>query len=1095
MPKRAKNFAKKAQIFGQKTQFFAKKPLFFFDFWAVFERFFAKKPPFFTEKAALFSSTASVQLAAQAQTDDERVVALEVVFLQVVEELSALCSHRDEAAARVEVLLVGCEVVCKVRDSRREKRNLHFAGACVFFVKAVFLDDAFLVYYFVCHFLYLSAIHSFRSGFLTRPHFQLRAGNAAKMPKNFRQKLRILARKRTCLNLALLYKDDYNLIFGAKMQAFFAAFIKKLPFAFYWLLNFYMKIFCGAFCLFLLCGAGVAAENLQDMFDAAAQAPEKILRLQAKTYVIEKPIVLDNRHSGLTVLGDPAGRTVITSEAEIKNWRGAGGGIFEADVPEAEDAGSLFVNSRRAQLAETPNGGFFFIKRKVTSFGRGGSAGEFIADKGDILPLLNCSEGELKNARVDAYMSWMHVWLKPEKLMREGMDEESVLVKFLPPASCRPFFIYDKNPRYKILNIRSALDLGGEFCFDKSARKIFYKPREFEDMKAARAVYPRLETLLLGAGKSAAEKMRDVKFKNVIFECGGVKALENGAWVSSAQGAASFPALVSFKNASGIVFEDCAFYRAGGYAVEFALSVWNSKIENCVMGDLGAGGVRVGSPKKAAPAENPEQDGLTCGGIKVLNNVIFGYGRECRSGIGILVFDAGSCEILNNEIFDGYYTGISAGWTWGAAPTHTQNNRINYNKISHLSFGVMSDLGGIYTLGPSEGSEIIGNVISDITCHNYGGWGIYNDEGSSGFLVRKNFVKNAQEGGYFMHYGSDCAVENNLFAGSRDFQVGLGRHNKNSFIFRKNMLFFPPNSPVLRGGAIAPENAKFERNAYWGGGAKLDFAGMDFEAWQKSGQDAGSVVEFFDFEKIADGILQGGTAEKIGFEKLDIARAGAQGKMRVIADKILKNYKFPEVLRTPKKSDFEQYVFDDFSREKLNEKPVLNVEFIGEKGRVVKDEKFGKVLEVADEKCEPAWMPYFYYRCNFKSSQRVKISFKMKLERESRFLFELRENEGVLGRGAKFEIRNLAFVPANSMLPENEWLCVEMFAKVNSGKPCGIESLRICRGEEELVKAGIPARENFSQTFGWVGFIFTGDGGAKTRFSDFKIEKRAEGEN
>ena len=303
------------------------------------------------------------------------------------------------------------------------------------------------------------------------------------------------------------------------------------------------------------------------------------------------------------------------------------------------------------------------------------------------------------------------------------------------------------------------------------------------------------------------------------------------------------------------------------------------------------------------------------------------------------------------------------------------------------------------------------------------------------------------------------------------------------------MLFFPPNAPVLRGGAIAPENAKFERNAYWGCGAKLDFAGMDFETWQKSGQDAGSVAEFFDFEKIAKGLENGGAAEKIGFEKLDIGRAGAQGKMRGIAGKILKNYKFPEVLRTPKKSNFEQYVFDNFGREKLNEKPVLNVEFIGERGRVVNDENFGKVLEVADEKCEPSWMPYFYYRCNFNAHRLVKISFKVKLEKESRFLFELRENEGVLGRGAKFEIRNLTFVPTNERLPENAWLEVEMFAEVNGGKPCGIESLRICGEGKEILKTQIPARENFSQTFGWAGFIFTGDCGAKTRFSNFKIEK------
>ena len=832
------------------------------------------------------------------------------------------------------------------------------------------------------------------------------------------------------------------------------------------------------------CVSTFAVSSLQEAFDRAVLSKGKTLKLEPITYFLDEPLVLSNKHCGLTVLGDPSGKTVISSARKIANWRNVGGGIWKAKV--GGDVSSLYVNSRRARFSEIPNGDYFFIKEKVPSRERGGSSSEFIADKNDVLPLLNLPKSELKNARIDAYMSWIHLWLKIESLSQEGLDGESVLLKFLSPASCRPFFIYDKNPRYKILNTRAGLDEEGEFYFDAASREVFYKTySEISD-----AFYPALETLLVGCGDSAENKLKNVKFENVSFECGGVKALENGAWQTSAQGATSFPSLVKFENAENIEFNFCIFRRAGGYAIEFGKSVWDSKIRNCIMHDLGAGGARLGVMQKAASGTNPELDGLTSGRIEVANNLIFNYGRECKSGIGILAFDVNSCKISNNEIFDGYYTGISVGWTWGSAPTHTQNNKINFNKIHHLSFGEMSDLGGIYTLGSSDGSEIAGNVISDITCHNYGGWGIYNDEGSSGFSVRKNFVIRAQEGGYFMHYGSNCAVENNLFADSKDFQVGLGRHNKNSFSFKKNLVLFGEKSPLFRGNPPKREDAEFDFNVYWRRGFPLGFGGMDFGAWQKSGQDKNSLVAKFSVSDVITGrIKNGGAVQKIGFEKLEISKAGPQGLMRRIAEGILKNYEFPKVANRAKSANFARYVDDDFSREVLNEKPMLKMEFIGERARVLNDASLGRILEVSDEKTTPSWMPYFFYRCNFTKPQTVKISFKMKLSENSDFIFELRENEGVLNRGAKFQIKDAVFMPTNAKLPIGEWLDIEMFLEVNGDYACFIHALNISNSNgRKLVNTSISINsETPSKTFGWMGFIFTGDGGAKTQFANFKI--------
>ena len=54
----------------------------------------------------------------------------------------------------------------------------------------------------------------------------------------------------------------------------------------------------------------------------------------------------------------------------------------------------------------------------------------------------------------------------------------------------------------------------------------------------------------------------------------------------------------------------------------------------------------------------------------------------------------------------GYLSQASIGWIWGFRDTITCNNRIENNLIHDIGAGILSDMGGIYTLGIQPGTVV-----------------------------------------------------------------------------------------------------------------------------------------------------------------------------------------------------------------------------------------------------------------------------------------------------------------------------------------------------------------------------------------------------
>ncbi len=460
-----------------------------------------------------------------------------------------------------------------------------------------------------------------------------------------------------------------------------------------------------------------------------------VVYLRGGTHLLNQTLSLnqtiDGGNSGYRVIyrNYEGEQPVLSGGKTVTGWSLYGNSIWVATC-DIDDFRQLYVNGQRAVRAR-------------------GDPTMIESTDGDGHILNDLSIASWKNLQ-DVEIVYQRVWILP-RIHISSIDTEHKRIIMQNPAygiaRTHAYGVRIEDPTW-IENAFELLDQPGEWYFNRTNDRLYYMPKEGENMATSEVVVPVLQTLVQVNG-SRTQKVENLDFQGLSFQHAtwlqpneyGVGFVDNQANVYHRSGSEGIyfemtPGNVICRFAQNFTFENCSFSHLGANGLDLQEGAAFSSIRGCTFIDISGSGLQVGEINH--PNYDPDDNG-TVRNIDIMNNYVTNCCREYMGGIGIYAALVCNVRIEHNTISNLPYSGISLGWAWADYSTVCANNSIKYNNI----YGIMTyleDGGGIYTLGRHGGW---GMNVSYNLIHDSGWNGLYADQGTSNSVWSNNVVYHA----------------------------------------------------------------------------------------------------------------------------------------------------------------------------------------------------------------------------------------------------------------------------------------------------------------------------------------------------------------
>ncbi len=306
-------------------------------------------------------------------------------------------------------------------------------------------------------------------------------------------------------------------------------------------------------------------------------------------------------------------------------------------------------------------------------------------------------------------------------------------------------------------NAYELLDQPGEWYLNPEEDRIYYIPREGQDMAAADAVLGRLEELFRFEGTPEAVvgniTLQGLAFRYTTWREADkpwglhmdgqplVVRTENGGRAHSIKDALS---AVYGTYLDHMTVEGCRFEHLGDKGIMFLRGIKNTRITGNHMEDLGGGSIYLGdiggddyhpSESEEGPVRLTENNDITDNYIKDVCLTYKGLHGAYMGHVARTRFD-------HNTMINTPYVGVGMGYIAAGEEALTEDesriecreNSISYNYLENTMYELY-DGGAIYITPRYDDSQVVGNYIN-----KSGNNGIYFDMYSYGFTVTENVL-------------------------------------------------------------------------------------------------------------------------------------------------------------------------------------------------------------------------------------------------------------------------------------------------------------------------------------------------------------------
>ncbi len=497
--------------------------------------------------------------------------------------------------------------------------------------------------------------------------------------------------------------------------------------------------------------------------------------LRGGDYRITEPIVFDTRdsatngcHINYTAYEDEI--PVINGAQQVTGWTKFNDKLYSATLDRDYKLRNLYVNDKRANMGSVTvgsKGGWG--EYKVTA----GQA-DWAWDSGTAKDGISYNAGDIP--RIPSNFDDLEIingttWNENIVCTRDIKVDGNSLIMLLQ----QPYGAIAQTPgwgagfntggTHTIYNSLSFVDSPGEFYFDKTDKKLYYYPRNGEDMSSADVEAPVAEQLIVVEGKDTSDRVENISFSGITFanteyQLTNVAGSHGKTTCQAAQTytayadsnwhkrkyemADTLPAAVHITNSKDISVTGCVIKHTGADGLSMCNDVIDSEIKGNYITDITSSGITIGHPQHIyigdASWDNHEKfpkgvEGI-CKNDIVSDNML--YDISVVHGFGgcaaITSYYVDTVKILNNTIRKTAYNGIHLGWGWCNFKDSTtcRNNMICYNRVID-SLNRLHDSGGIYTIGQMEGTVINENYIQGIPAAGsfQPTYGLHNDEGTA----------------------------------------------------------------------------------------------------------------------------------------------------------------------------------------------------------------------------------------------------------------------------------------------------------------------------------------------------------------------------